>query len=229
MLEWGPAASATSDSLGAYSLNTLPDGTYQLKMDQPSPSHHFSTPSPDGRAFITISGGMSSGTVNFGIYFSTEGTGFHNFVNALDVDADTFISPSDAVLVINWLNANPDASELPADGNSEGIGYVDVDNDGFCTTNDAILVINYLNAQSPRGGVEVAVAAAVKARATMFKEVQKGKPLAAWSLLQAAAESEGEQANGRARRGMPPSISPRIRSTSRRFRAPTCRAVAPSA
>jgi len=187
-LEWGPASSATSDTLGAYSLNSLPDGTYTLKMNRESPSHHFSTPSPDGTAVITIAGGMSNGAVNFGIYIETEGTGFHNFIDPLDVDGDTFLSPSDAILIINWLNANPGISELPADGDSTGIGYVDVDNDGFCSTSDAIIVINELNAITPGshgggGGGE----------GENVQESPEGETAASLASVQAAAESADEQ------------------------------------
>jgi hypothetical protein len=69
---------------------------------------------------------------------------WHNLLNPLDVDGDTFISPIDAVLVINYLNAGlggavPDDALL-------GPPFRDVDDDRFVSPIDAVLVINWLNA-----------------------------------------------------------------------------------
>jgi hypothetical protein len=190
-LEWGPASSATSDSLGAYSLNSLPDGTYQVQVIPPSPSHVITTP-PDGIASVTVSGGMSSGTVNFGVHIDeSEDTDYHNEINPLNVDGDpqNAVSAIDAVMIINWINANPGTSELPVGGNPRVLGYLDVDNDGFCSAADAILVINYLNspAGTPArggGGGEGEVSAEAAANSSAEGETASG--LAA---VQAAAEA----------------------------------------
>jgi len=150
-LEWGPASSATSDALGAYSLNSLPDGVYQVQVTPPSPSHIITTP-PDGIATITVSGGLSSGNVNFGVHIEGgQGARYHNATNPLNVDGDpqNTISAIDAVMIINWLNAHPNSSDLPPNGDPAVLGYLDVNGDGSCTTLDAVWVINFLN--SPAG------------------------------------------------------------------------------
>ncbi|MFO0940770.1 MAG: Ig-like domain-containing protein [Pirellulales bacterium] len=72
--------------------------------------------------------------------------------NRLDVNADGFVTPIDALLVINLLN-NPDKPRdtrlLPAPP-----AYYDVDGTGFVSPNDVILVINYLNEKSQGSGGE---------------------------------------------------------------------------
>jgi len=61
---------------------------------------------------------------------------WQNPVNALDVDGDTFVSPIDAVQVINYLNGSgPDS--LPAGGGRQP-PFLDVNGDGFATSIDAV-------------------------------------------------------------------------------------------
>jgi hypothetical protein len=64
----------------------------------------------------------------------------------LDVDGDTCLSPTDAVLVVNYLNGALPA-QLPAQYAAPEPRY-DVDGDNNVTPIDAVLVINALNAAS---------------------------------------------------------------------------------
>jgi Dockerin type I domain/GEVED domain len=94
------------------------------------------------------------------------GPPFQNSRNVLDVNNDTFVSPIDALLIINFLNfysrlvvggnipLPPTSPPFPAPapvidptgGGVAGQGrYLDVDGNGFLTSVDAVLVINYLN------------------------------------------------------------------------------------
>jgi hypothetical protein len=67
---------------------------------------------------------------------------WRNAVEPCDVDNDAYVSPLDALLVINYLNA----------GDSGGTaGYVDVSGDGLVSALDALLVINRLNTQAESG------------------------------------------------------------------------------
>ena len=141
-LQWGPAASATSNSLGLYSLAGLPADLYRLRLDLPP--LHILTTFPSNIVELTLSAGQALSGINFGIL--RQENLWHNLVNAFNVSADPDgdVSPLDALLVINWLNSH-DESELPALATPEADGYVDVNNDGFCTPLDALLVINELN------------------------------------------------------------------------------------
>jgi hypothetical protein len=69
---------------------------------------------------------------------------WHNAARPTDVDNDGFVSPIDAVLIINFLNAGgggpvPSGSPPP---------FYDVDADNSISPTDAVLVINQLNAAS---------------------------------------------------------------------------------
>ena len=147
-LQWGPMTSATSDTLGAYSLANLPAGTYRVKADPP-PNHVVTTPT-DGVATITVGPGQAVTGVNFGIHVGLNI--WHNISHPLNVDgdADSLTTPIDALLIINWLNSHPNQPELPTDGDPSVDGYIDVNDDGLCTPLDALLVINDLN--MPSGG-----------------------------------------------------------------------------
>jgi len=70
-------------------------------------------------------------------------TPWHNAVDALDVNGDGRVTPLDALIVINRLNAEA-AGGVPFPSGY----YYDVNNDQVCTAQDVLLVINYLNAQT---------------------------------------------------------------------------------
>ena len=69
--------------------------------------------------------------------------------NSLDVNADTFISPIDALLIINRLN-NPSFNRNLTISNPPVPPYLDTSGDEVLSPLDALLVINRLNAM--RGG-----------------------------------------------------------------------------
>jgi hypothetical protein len=141
-LQWGPAASATSNALGSYSLAGLPAGVYRVRLDLPP--QHVLTTHPSNVVELTLAAGQGIGGVNFGI--DLQENQWHNLANAFNVSGDVNgdISPIDALMVINWLNSHT-VAELPDVATPEIHGYVDVNNDGYCTPIDALLVINYLN------------------------------------------------------------------------------------
>jgi VCBS repeat-containing protein len=70
----------------------------------------------------------------------------------LDVNADGFVSPIDALLIINDLNYRG-ARRLPNPPQApfEPPPYLDVSGDGFVSPNDALLVINHLNGAGGAG------------------------------------------------------------------------------
>jgi hypothetical protein len=66
--------------------------------------------------------------------------------NNLDVNADGFVSPIDALQVINYLNNPAKPRQLTLPVNQRLPPYVDVNGDGSVSPLDALLVINFLNA-----------------------------------------------------------------------------------
>jgi hypothetical protein len=69
--------------------------------------------------------------------------GWHNETDPFDVDGDAILSPLDALLVINQINAT---GSRALDGSSTAPPYIDVNGDGFLSPVDALMVINHLNA-----------------------------------------------------------------------------------
>ena len=66
-----------------------------------------------------------------------------------DINDDGFVSPIDALVIINYLNGTDD-SEVPPGSNPE-FGYIDANGDNFVTPFDALIVINELNNSSGEG------------------------------------------------------------------------------
>jgi hypothetical protein len=85
------------------------------------------------------------------------GPPYQNFNNNLDVNNDGFIAPSDALTVINLLNAYgslalPTNLFTPQGGGPGKAFYVDVTGDNFMAPNDALAVISYINSHKIIGG-----------------------------------------------------------------------------
>ena len=74
------------------------------------------------------------------------------FGNNLDVNADGFVSPIDALQVINYLNNPAKPRQLTLPVNQLLPPYVDVNGDGVVSPLDALLVINFLNATRAGAG-----------------------------------------------------------------------------
>jgi hypothetical protein len=72
-----------------------------------------------------------------------------NFVNPLDVNADNLISPLDALLTINVLNATDPREVL-----KNTRDFLDVSGDGLVTPLDVLLVINWLNSPNASSSTE---------------------------------------------------------------------------
>jgi hypothetical protein len=91
---------------------------------------------------VVIVGGSGGGS----------GEGWTNPSNRFDVNNDGFVSPIDALLVINSLNAG---GSRPLGGEGEaGKIYFDVNSDGAISPVDALQVINVLNSGSGEGEAE---------------------------------------------------------------------------
>ena len=69
----------------------------------------------------------------------------------LDVNHDGLITPLDALIVINFLNASgPGTLPVPPTAALAPPPYLDCSGDREVTAQDALLVVNDLNAQGPR-------------------------------------------------------------------------------
>ncbi|MCA9191301.1 MAG: hypothetical protein KDB03_06055 [Planctomycetales bacterium] len=89
------------------------------------------------------------------------GSDWSNGLTALNVDNDAagFVTPVDALLIINELNglriSDPNTGRLPqvVEGHQPP-PFLDVNCDSFVTPNDALFIINYLNGSTLPAGLE---------------------------------------------------------------------------
>jgi hypothetical protein len=139
----------TNSSPGIFAQAPSIDATGKL-MFTPAKNAH-------GTAIITIDLKDDGGTANGGIDTSpaqtfkinvTKAHPQHNAINPFDVNGDGRITPSDPLLVINFINA---FGPRPVDPTAQGPPYYDVDGDGFIAPRDALMIISYINSL-PRNG-----------------------------------------------------------------------------
>jgi hypothetical protein len=83
----------------------------------------------------------------------------HNPINGLDVDANTYVSARDALLVINVLLQPPGDEIVASTLASSTPLYVDTTDDGNVSPRDALLVINHLTTGQVPEPSSVALAA----------------------------------------------------------------------
>lgn len=75
----------------------------------------------------------------------------HNIIDRCDTNGDEWVTPADALHVINQLNRG-DATAASAEGEQQSRYMNDVNNDGFVSPIDALMVINRLNNPEGEGG-----------------------------------------------------------------------------
>ncbi len=81
------------------------------------------------------------------------GSNLQNAFQFLDVNNNSIITPTDALLIINVLN-DPNSNRIVVISPLFTAPYLDVNGDGRITPSDALLVINELNSRSGSGGGE---------------------------------------------------------------------------
>ena len=104
-------------------------------------------------AELTIIGGSGSGG----------GEGNTNPYDRFDVNDDGFVSPIDALILVNMVNSNGGGALGSGGGEGESSGeryYVDVNEDGFLSPLDILWVVNRINGSNAGGEGESPVQAA---------------------------------------------------------------------
>ena len=77
-----------------------------------------------------------------------EGSPAQNRVNRLDVNDDGAVSPVDALVIVNHLDAGQTRAESEGPNSDRAKLYVDVNGDFTISALDALIVINYLNSRT---------------------------------------------------------------------------------
>ncbi len=144
----GPHSSAVTDSAGAYALANLPPGNYSVRAAT-SGSLRLTSPETGIHHVSLASAGVVEG-LDFG--FTDLRSPWQNDVQ-LDVNNDGFISPADALQIINDLN-RLGARELQAEAAPP---FLDTNGDFNVSPQDVLLIVNYLNSESGVGEARPAV------------------------------------------------------------------------
>jgi hypothetical protein len=113
-------------------------------IDASEPVDNNPASGPAGEAYVTFGGGSAPPTYGAG----TASSPYRNAANPYDVNHDNRVSPLDALLVINALNASGPRSLTsdPLPVTLQTPAYRDVDGDSFMSPLDALLIITRLNA-----------------------------------------------------------------------------------
>jgi len=137
-LQFGPAPSSVTDSFGAFNLPYLSEGQYRVQV-QPDP-RQFVTTSGGGYQAVAVTRDLPPTYVDFGM--AETRTVWQNPGNKLDVNDDSWVTPVDALQIINMLNQSGARKLASAD---KPPPYVDTSGDGQISPVDVLLVINALN------------------------------------------------------------------------------------
>ena len=137
---------------------------------------------------VDINGAVSQQivTVVISIVESTP-SDWQNPILRYDVNNDSAVSPIDALLLINYINAQASPPPPLPDPRPVGAPFYDVNGDDFATAEDVLAVINEINRlNSPSGGEGEGILASAES-ATEFKTVSS---IAAAQAVTAAPTAE---------------------------------------
>lgn len=138
-LRFGAQASTLTSTKGSFSFFGLPAGDYSVRA---TPNGSFVASEPvGGQQVATVTTNTATTGVDFGFIAST--SMWQNPSNANDVNADNFVTPLDALLIINEINNN--GSRNLNDDPPPTPPYIDSSGDGFLSALDVLLVVNFLN------------------------------------------------------------------------------------
>jgi hypothetical protein len=136
-LRLGPETTTETDSLGTFSLPSLPAGTYHVEAVSPT-----GEPAATGWQTVDLGEGEALDEVDFGIVPGV--VSWCNDSLPADISGDGLVLPIDALLLINYLNTNGNGSAVPPAPETPP-PYYDVDDDNYITVADVLIVINALN------------------------------------------------------------------------------------
>jgi hypothetical protein len=138
-LRYGAESSVQTGPQGHFYFPALPAGSYQVRA---TPANGFAALNPaNGQLQATVTSNTATPDIDFG--FVRTGSPWQNPRDPIDVNDSGFISPTDALTIINELNGGKGG--VLAGSGIPTFPYIDVNGDGNLTPTDALLVINYLN------------------------------------------------------------------------------------
>ena len=142
-LRFGPETAVKTDAQGAYVVTSLPAGSYFVEAVSPSGTVLTNT-----RQSVILAAGESLGSVN--LVAHTGEVLWQNPLHATDVTGDGQVTALDALVLINYINANGSSQPVPT--SLLPPPYYDVDGNGFITAADVLVIINELNNAAASAG-----------------------------------------------------------------------------
>jgi Dockerin type I domain len=140
-LQFGAETQTVTGVRGQYAFPSLPPGNYRVQVT--SPTFNPLNPS-NGRQIATVVANTATSDIDFG--FDSNTSQWQNSLNRFDVNRSGEVSPIDALLIINELNARGSRSLVGS--NFVPPPFVDVNGDSTLSPIDVLLVINFLNARA---------------------------------------------------------------------------------
>lgn len=141
-LRFGPEAAVQTDLQGAYAITGLPAGSYQV--EAVTPSGRVLT---DSRLSASLAEGEALGSVD--LVAQSGAISWQNPLQPADVTGDGYVTPQDALVLINYINTHGGNPNLPDDLPPP---YYDVDGNDLITAADVLQIINRLNQEAAAPG-----------------------------------------------------------------------------
>jgi hypothetical protein len=156
---WTVEAQAASYDLKLVQVlaNDKSERVYQKASTSASLIFHHVFDVGDYQAFVRARNGSGVTPWSSGVNFTLQAApGWRNPRDPLDVNRDQLITPRDALVVINYLNAGLLWGRLPdvRPSSDPPTPFLDVNGDGRSTPRDALDVINFINAGFVHLGAE---------------------------------------------------------------------------
>ena len=107
---------------------------------------------------------------------------WQNKSEPFDVNGDGFVSPIDALIIINFLNTNGSQTLTTPSANNQPPPYLDPSGDGIVAPIDVLLIVNALNDPSSSEGESSVVAVDTRAFITNFGRQFASRPIRATRL-----------------------------------------------
>ncbi|MCY2989561.1 MAG: dockerin type I domain-containing protein [Planctomycetota bacterium] len=147
-LRFGAETTALTDAQGAYSFPGLSSGVYRVQAAAPGGSTLVT--SDQLVTLVATSPGapvQAEGEVN--VVSPIAIVSWQNPNNPFDVNGDGQTTPTDVLMVINYVNTHLSDGRIPASSQAPS-AYLDVDGNGYVNATDVLLLVNVLNGQTTK-------------------------------------------------------------------------------
>lgn len=141
-LRFGPAMGAITDANGAWSIPSLDEGDFQVRVLPPTLGWQATTPGGASRP-VALTSGAAVENVTFGFQFV--GSPWHNATEPFDVNRDTHVTTLDLISLVSYLRDHGPGELQGQPGANDP--RVDVNADNIAAINDVLALVSHLRDQ----------------------------------------------------------------------------------